>query len=538
MSYPDKEEGDWHDRLGVDGWSCEKFESVGELLRYLGKEKSGSEASRMGYCQLLDQFCRQSERNPDELVDMSREGLEKLLKEFLDEFSDSPGTANTYANNLKTFFGVNGREGLEFPHYYQPSRGGRVTDEYIPTLEEARKMVECAGSLKARAVIWLLLSCGLRNSTLTAIKYGEGNPDPNLKDYMVREELAKGKENLMIAVYPEMKETVPGACKGKIPYYVFSCEEATEALRDYLEERKRKHGEIPDDAPLFPSGHTNLPEPERQLKPISSREVRNIVKKAARRADLERWENVHPHSLRKTFKKVIQDQPPKSKLDKDDQEFFMGHIIPGTREAYYDSTKVGDMREKFSKLSFEPEPPQDEQFLRRMAKFHGVDYEAVAEEARGRNGGELDTDVATEVLREHIAEREEQKIVEKEELQSYLDDGWKVEQLSGDDALISKRALPDAEGDGSGDGEDISKRALPDAEGDGSGDGEDISKTPARDDAGPRGDPKGEVKSEKEGSNVVEPDSGSGGREEEKPEERDRDEVRRKSYEQTGLQDF
>lgn len=449
MSYPDKEEGDWHDRLGVDGWSSKRFKSVEKLLRYLGKEKSGSEASKSGYCQLLDQFCRQNNCDPNELVDTPKEELESLLKDFLDEFSDSPGTANTYANSLKTFFRVNGREGLEFPHYYQPSRGGRANPEYIPTLEEVRKLAECAGSLKARAVIWLLLSCGLRNSALTAIKYGEGNPDPNLKDYTVKEELERGEVNLMIAIYPEMKETVSSACKGKIPYYVFTCEEATEAVRDYLEERKRKHGTIPDDAPLLPSDHTSLPKPERQLKPISTRGVRNIVKNAARRAGLNEWEAVHPHSLRKSFKKVLQDQLPSNKLDKDDQEFFMGHIIPGTREAYHDSTKVKDMREKFSKLSFEPEPPQDDQFLRKMAKFHGVDYGAVIEEAQMRNGGEeRDTDVVTEILRERIQNRKNQEIIGRDEVQEYLDDGWEIEQISDDDVVVCKTVLPTKEGEG------------------------------------------------------------------------------------------
>lgn len=41
-----------------------------------------------------------------------------------------------------------------------------------------------------------------------------------------------------------MKERVPDACKGQIPYYTFICSEAGEALRSYLRERDEKYGPI------------------------------------------------------------------------------------------------------------------------------------------------------------------------------------------------------------------------------------------------------------------------------------------------------
>jgi hypothetical protein len=59
----------------------------------------------------------------------------------------------------------------------------------------------------------------LRNSTLRAIRY---------KD--VADELEKDYSNITIPVYPEMKDLEPNACKGGIPYYTFTCDEATQAL--------------------------------------------------------------------------------------------------------------------------------------------------------------------------------------------------------------------------------------------------------------------------------------------------------------------
>jgi len=50
-----------------------------------------------------------------------------------------------------------------------------------------------------------------------------------------------------------MKERVPDACKGEIPYYSFLYAEAGDALRVYLREREEQYGERGADYPLFHS---------------------------------------------------------------------------------------------------------------------------------------------------------------------------------------------------------------------------------------------------------------------------------------------
>ena len=148
---------------------------------------------------------------------MKKETLEKEVEKILSRYA-CRRTANLHMYNLKTFFKKNGRNNLEFPHFYEPSRGGRTKPEYIPRLEEAWKMAECAGSLKARAIIIFLFTTGLRNSTLRAILFG-GTSTKYLifQNHTLLEELKKGMENLFILVYEEMKESVPRACKGRIP---------------------------------------------------------------------------------------------------------------------------------------------------------------------------------------------------------------------------------------------------------------------------------------------------------------------------------
>ena len=74
-------------------------------------------------------------------------------------------------------------------------------------------MADAAGKLRDRAVILVLWSSGLRVSTLCALNYGD-----------VAEEVESGEPYIMIPVYPEMKDRVPDACKGRIPYYTFICQ--------------------------------------------------------------------------------------------------------------------------------------------------------------------------------------------------------------------------------------------------------------------------------------------------------------------------
>ena len=64
--------------------------------------------------------------------------------------------------------------------------------------------------------------------------------------------------NIMLPVYPEMKEIDPNTCKGGIPYYTFTCDEATQALRLYIKQREEDYGGIEESQPLFCSGYNQI----------------------------------------------------------------------------------------------------------------------------------------------------------------------------------------------------------------------------------------------------------------------------------------
>jgi len=342
-------------KICSDGWSSE-YASVNALLRHLAR-KTKSESSRSHYCWPIYKLCNNMGMNPDELCKMPKELVEKAVQDFVDK-KVQEGCSRSYGNNLlswsETFFRVNGfveSNRLKLQKYHVATRS-RAKPEYIPTAEEAFKMASTAGSLRDRAIILTLTSSGLRNSTLRAVRYGVGSPDPMFSKYIIKDELQRNEKNLAIFVYPEMKQLVPDACKNRIPYYTFTSYEATEAIRDYLRERIEKHGAIGDHEPLFCSGYNQLPQEQRRELAVCGRHLSMIVKKAAKKSGLKYWKQVHAHSLRKTFESIMRNQPGESRLDIKDQEFLMGHMLPGSQENYYDMSRVEEMREKYSRMFF------------------------------------------------------------------------------------------------------------------------------------------------------------------------------------------
>ena len=335
----------WEAYLRVSGWTSE-YKSVGNFLRYLRYRKTGSKASRDIYGRTLYALCRHTDKLPEELVEMKKADIEKLVEEFCYHKREKQccnATVNTTLFMIKTFFKVNGFRELEVESYYQPARA-RTREEYIPTLDEARRMASVAGSLRDRAIIFVLVSTGLRNSTLRAILYRD-----------VREELEQGRKNILIRVHFGMKKVDPSACKGKIEYFVFTSAEATQAIELYLDERRRRFGEIQDNELLFPSEHNRLPARKRKFKPLSARELQILVKKVARKAGIKEWKKVTPTCLRKTFNTVLHSPlADNGRLDWKTQEYFTGHILPGSMDTYYDKGNVDELRKEYQKLVFTP----------------------------------------------------------------------------------------------------------------------------------------------------------------------------------------
>ena len=331
--------------------------------------------------------------------------------------------------------GFKGSRTLEVERHYQPSRY-RKREEYVPTSNEIYDMSLGARSLRNKSVILAGFTSGLRNSTLRALLYRD-----------VKDEMVRGFEVVKIPVYPEMKKIDAGACKGNIPYYSFMSRESTVALKSYLEERKRTQGSVEDDELLYCADSSNMPMEKKRHTPMLKKSLEALVKNAARNTGLKRWNEVYPHCLRKAFESAIRN----AGLDLKDQEFLMGHILPGTQDTYYDKTKVEDMRHKYARVSFFPEKLVSSEDIRRKqvvdtAKLLGYPEERIRkiEEVLARHK-QVD-----DALREIRRFQEEAKpsnngngkyhVAKGEaELVHKLHDGWSLTQsLNGDKYLLHK----------------------------------------------------------------------------------------------------
>lgn len=373
----------WEAYLRVSHWNSD-YQSVKNLLRYLNNRKTASDGSRNNYCRTLCAFCQFVGKLPDELVGMKKVEIEKCVEDFC--YNKKEGgccarTVNVLLVMLKTFFKVNGFKGnerLEVEAYHQPARF-RTRNEYIPTLEEARRMANVAGSLRNRAIILFTLSTGLRNSTLRAVLYGD-----------VKEELERDTANILIKVHANMKKVVPSACKGNIEYSVFTSQEAAEALRLYVADRRRRSGEIQYQEILFCSENNRLPRSRRGCSPLTSRELEIIVKEVARKAGVKEWVSVTPHCLRKAFESVLRSRlTDGGRLDVKTQEYFMGHILAGSMDTYFDKSKADELRKEYARLLFKPQEQGKVEVLetlQNIAETMGVDYTRLEESKKKELG--------------------------------------------------------------------------------------------------------------------------------------------------------
>lgn len=328
--------------------------------------------------------------DPDQLVSLSPEKAKEAIQHFSDEYADKNqyGTAHLYLNYLRSFLKHNGKKDLDLEDYAW-KRSKRP--ERVPTRDEVYKMAEVS-ELRDKAIILCAFQSGLRNATLRALTYAD------LKDQIESETL-----NIIVHVTPQLKERVPEACKENMEEFTFFGKKATEALRLYIEERKRRHGQIRDAEPLFRS-HSNVLDEVARSQPITEDALQRLVKKAARRAGIKEWREVRFHSLRKTFRSVLDAGfVGGGQIAEDDKEYLMGHVLP-SQKAPYHNANVQVLQERYSKLDWEPTTTAVSKYerLRQLAKDLGFNPDEIIRE-------QIETKVPRKAYKGFVPSEEERR---------------------------------------------------------------------------------------------------------------------------------
>jgi integrase len=452
-------------------WNTSSFASVNKWIKTI-KRRGDSRATKESYFKCLATFVRATGIDPDHLVNLSSEKAKEAIQGFCDGYVDKKqhATAHLYLNYLRSFLKHNGKKDVDLEDLedYTAWKGSK-RPERVPTKDEVYRMAEVS-DLRDRGVLLCDFQSGLRNATLRALTYGD-----------IKDQIESDAPIICVHVTPQLKERVPEACKENVEQFTFFGKKATEALRLYLEERKRRYGPIGDEEPLFRS-HSNIPDAAARSQPITEDTLQRLVKKAARKAGIKEWKNVRFHSLRKTFKAVLDaGLLGGGQLAEDDKEYLMGHVLP-SQKAPYHNANVQVLQERYSKLDWggEPSAPSTKyERLRQYARDLGFDPDRMIKEQmetkvprkayKGRVPSDEEKrrtmmppteDELTEMLQVGLRQRlamsaprqrtehnggtplnapYETRIVREEELVPLLDHGWDVVRELASGKIIIRR---------------------------------------------------------------------------------------------------
>ena len=310
-----------------------KDESVEKWILNL-KKKAGWRATVPSFLRTLYRFTEYSGKSPNEFIAIAstakkpdqREELTpatpvitELVHGFINELlsSGKRERARHVRTCLRSFFKANGIS-LELDTI------PRVTkkEEFIPSKEQVYAMADYAGSPRNRAIILCMFQSGLG---ITALR--------NLNYRHVKEQLEKNRISIRIRITSRISKKASQA-----PFYTFLGAEACDALRAYINERKRKIykmrekrtnvRELTANSPLFASEGKNVPFGDRMA--VSS--IWRVVKDSAERAGLQK-EKIQPNCLGKAFEAELN----RSLVDEETKKYLMGNPIQGLK---YNVNKV------------------------------------------------------------------------------------------------------------------------------------------------------------------------------------------------------
>ncbi len=306
-----------------------------------------SEHTKRQYLYYMHKFLTKYGLTPEELLELPMKKVKRLLKEMRSEYiqQDKSQTAQRLNMIIKSYFDIH-----EVPLIFTKKdkvQAPRKRKAYIPSKAEVYKIVDACGNLRNKAIFLSLFQSGVRINCLTRWTYGM------VKDYL----------------YPEIKVPVRLEITSNLDtklkaydldyYYSFLQDEATEALKTYIEWRKKVQGWEPKDSDLIFVSDPKYGE----RRPVSLSTLGKSLKKTAKKVGINP-DSIWIHCFRKAFRKVLY----KAELDPDLSEAIMGHKIPGNRHNYFDYADLNWICESYMECGFSREGVGRMEYLQQKVK--------------------------------------------------------------------------------------------------------------------------------------------------------------------------
>jgi integrase len=294
--------------------------------------KNRPQSTRKVFAARLEEFCRDMNVTPEQWRTLDKFEARDLAWKYIEpQIREHPTVAQAYLTTLKSWFrNLNGEtlpldSGRGGKHYLRVTHKKHAT-EHIPNKTEMYQIVDMASSLRDKSILLFLFQSGVRVNVLQHLTYGD------IVDQLDQDIIA-------LKVTADLDYKLRGR---DIPfYYTFLNGEGAETLRRYC---NLHHKKSKSDTPLFYT---------KGKRSISQAWVWRIVKMCVERAGFNR-KTMSTHTIRKAFRKIVRQ----TNIDDDDKEQLMGHVIRGSREAYFDKKDVELIREAYEKCNFTREIPE------------------------------------------------------------------------------------------------------------------------------------------------------------------------------------
>ncbi|MCK4478426.1 tyrosine-type recombinase/integrase [Candidatus Bathyarchaeota archaeon] len=295
---------------------------------------SRPEETRRGFASRLLRFCMTMNVEPEEWRSLDKFKARDLAWKYVQaNVRDHPSVARSDLTALKSFY--RNKDGERLP--FDSGRGGKhyfhmtlkkAAIEHIPNKKEMFQIIDMAGNLRDKALLLFLFQSGVRVNVVEHITYGD-----------VKDQLEQNTITLKIT--PQLDYKLRG--RDINFYYTFINGEGATALKRFCEV---KHKESSPNRPLFAT-YGN--------KAISQSYVWEIVKKCVKRTGFDP-KTITTHTIRKAFRKIVRQ----TNIDDDDKEQLMGHVISGSRAAYYDRKDMDLIKKAYQHCNFTRETPHSE----------------------------------------------------------------------------------------------------------------------------------------------------------------------------------
>jgi len=412
----------------------------------------GSEITAEVYLRRLGRACELLKTTPKGLVDKAREDMKTFqdslqdMVTLLESQSKSPGYILGIIKSVKSWLRQNDITLTRRIKVSRPDATPTIENEQVPSKEELSRIFR-ASRPRVMVAEALIAFADLRIQTLGNHNGSDGLTVRDLPELRIEnDEAIFDKIPTMIVVRPDLS-------KANHRYFTFLSREGCTYLKEYLEARMRSGEKMNPETPLI--GH----ERSSATKRFSlTRKISHLIRMAMRRAGVYK----RPYVLRCYAETQLIIAESKGKISHPYLQFIAGH--KGDIESRYSTNKgrlPPDMIEGIRQAYRDCEPflstvtqPLEQTAVVKEAKLEalksiantllGIDLLEVKIAKERALEKELTTDEEIELFENEIkkmreAERDPQIIVEEDELENHLAEGWQfVSVLPSQRILIRK----------------------------------------------------------------------------------------------------